>query len=42
VKTHARSIYSKLDVSTRTEAVEFARTAGLITDGPPTAPHHPD
>jgi LuxR family transcriptional regulator, maltose regulon positive regulatory protein len=42
VKTHARLIYSKFGVSTRTEAVEFARTAGLITDGPPTALHPPD
>lgn len=33
VKTQARSIYSKLGVSSRTEAVACARTANLIGDG---------
>ncbi len=32
VKTQARSIYSKLGVSSRAEAVACARTAGLIGD----------
>lgn len=35
VKTQARSIYSKLGVSSRTEAVACARTANLIGDGSP-------
>lgn len=30
VKTQARSIYGKLDVSSRSEAVERARVAGLL------------
>jgi LuxR family maltose regulon positive regulatory protein len=30
VKTHMRQIYAKLDVHTRTEAVERARTLGLL------------
>ena len=34
VKTHMRHIYAKLDVHTRTEAVERARALGLL--GPST------
>ncbi|HEY6703585.1 MAG TPA: LuxR C-terminal-related transcriptional regulator [Xanthobacteraceae bacterium] len=30
VKSHARSIYEKLGVSSRAEAVECARKAGLL------------
>jgi LuxR family maltose regulon positive regulatory protein len=30
VKTHARAVYRKLDVSSRAEAVERARQAGLL------------
>ena len=35
VKTQARAVYRKLDVSSRAEAVEVARQAGLLGDGPP-------
>jgi LuxR family maltose regulon positive regulatory protein len=38
VKTHCGSIYRKLDVSTRSEAVEAARRIGLLEDGAPPAP----
>ena len=30
VKTHLKNIFAKLDVETRTEAVEVARKRGLI------------
>jgi LuxR family maltose regulon positive regulatory protein len=33
VKTHVRSIYLKLDVSSRAEAVACAREAGLLGEG---------
>jgi LuxR family transcriptional regulator of spore coat protein len=32
VKSQVRSVYRKLGVSTRAEAVEWARAAGLYTD----------
>jgi len=35
VKTQAQSIYRKFDVSSRAEAVECARAAGLLTDQSP-------
>jgi LuxR family maltose regulon positive regulatory protein len=36
VKTHCESIYRKLNVNSRSEAVEAARDVGLLTDaGPP-------
>ena len=35
VKTQAQSIYRKFSVSSRSEAIAVARTAGLIGDGPP-------
>src|SRR4051794_32261439 len=34
VKTHAHAIYRKLDASSRSEAVERAREAGLLGDAP--------
>ena len=37
VKTHARSVYRKLDVSSRAEAVETAQAAGLIHEPAPPA-----
>jgi len=37
VKTQAQSIYRKFSVSSRSEAIAVARTAGLIGDGPPPA-----
>ena len=50
VRTHTRSIFSKLDVHSRLEAVRVARAAGLrlperspVTGGRPTpVPSHPD
>jgi LuxR family maltose regulon positive regulatory protein len=39
VKSQARSIYSKLDVTSRAEAVDCARTAGLLDGGPPAETH---
>jgi LuxR family transcriptional regulator, maltose regulon positive regulatory protein len=36
VKTHCASIYRKLNVSSRSEAVEAARDVGLLTDAAPT------
>ena len=41
VQGHLRSIYSKLDVTSRAEAVDCARTAGLL-DGGPAAETHRD
>ena len=38
VKTHARSIYMKMDVSSRAEAVSCARAAGLLGEGGDPAP----
>jgi DNA-binding CsgD family transcriptional regulator len=32
VKTHCESIYRKLNVNSRSEAVESARDVGLLTD----------
>ena len=41
VKTHVRSIYMKLDVSSRAEAVTCARDAGLLGEGgDPSPPSH--
>jgi LuxR family maltose regulon positive regulatory protein len=37
VKTHCASIYRKLNVSSRSEAVDAARDLGLLTDNAPTA-----
>jgi LuxR family maltose regulon positive regulatory protein len=34
IKTQAQSIYRKLDVSTRGEAVDRARSAGLVDESP--------
>jgi LuxR family maltose regulon positive regulatory protein len=31
IKTHARNIYSKLAVSNRTQAVDRARTLGILS-----------
>jgi hypothetical protein len=36
VKTQAKSIYRKLDASSRSEAVERAREFGLLEGAPPT------
>ena len=38
VKTHARSIYMKMGVSSRAEAVSCARGAGLLGEGGDPAP----
>jgi LuxR family maltose regulon positive regulatory protein len=37
VKTHVRSIYAKFGVSSRRDAIEHARSAGLLDAAPPTA-----
>jgi LuxR family maltose regulon positive regulatory protein len=37
VKTHVRSIYSKFGVSSRRDAIEHARHAGLLDAAPPSA-----
>jgi LuxR family maltose regulon positive regulatory protein len=37
VKSHAAAIYRKLGTTSRTDAVELARTAGLLTEPPPKA-----
>ena len=42
VKTQARAVYRKLDVSSRAEAVEGARRAGLLDQEPPISPHPDD
>jgi len=36
VKTHCESIYRKLNVNSRSEAVEAARRIGLLDDATPT------
>ena len=42
VKTQARSIYRKLGVSSRAEAVACARTAGLLEAAPSPVERGPD
>ncbi|GIK78751.1 MAG: LuxR family transcriptional regulator [Acidobacteria bacterium] len=42
VKTQARSVYAKLGVSSRAEAVACARTAGLLGGGSPGSPRSGD
>jgi LuxR family transcriptional regulator, maltose regulon positive regulatory protein len=42
IKTQAQSIYRKLDVSTRGEAVDRARSAGLIDESPRSGDSQPE
>lgn len=38
VKTHARTLYAKLGVGSRRDAVQVGRALGLLGDGPPRSP----